>query len=224
MLGRSGTARSAPVVVGALAILTALLPLGLLVSTAWSPLVRLDAGATDAAERAVAGSPWLLAGARVVTLAGDPSVLWLLTVAAAATLAATGHRRLAVFVLVVRLGAQLISTGAKQVFDRARPVFEQPVDTALGAAFPSGHVLGAAAVWTGLAVLALALVGRRIARLLLGVAVVIAVAVAASRVLLGVHHLTDVVAGLLLGGGWTALCAAALVVGRHGTTVPGDRR
>lgn len=196
---------------GALAIVLAAVPLALLVRAEWPPLADVDAEITRDAEAAVSGSRTLLLVARAATLLGDPVLLWVLVLAAGALLARSGRPRLALFLLAVRLGAQLISSGLKLAVDRARPVFDVPVDEALGAAFPSGHALGAAAVWTALALL----LARRSRRtLVVVVTAAVVVAVAASRVLLGVHYLTDVVGGVLLGTGWTAVCAAVFIAQR----------
>jgi undecaprenyl-diphosphatase len=132
-------------VAGALALVTAAVPLALLVRSAWPPLAELDAAVVARAEAAVTGSPALLLAARTVTLAGDPALLWLLVLAVCALLWRRGSRRLVLFLLAVRAGSQLISSGLKVVVDRARPVFEVPVDAALGASFPSGHALAAGA-------------------------------------------------------------------------------
>lgn len=204
--------RLAIALLGALALVLAAVPLALLVRDAWPPLVELDRAAVRAAESAVSGSPALLLTARATTLLGDPTLLWVLVLVLSVLLWRRGARRLVLFLLAVRAGAQLLSTGLKVVVDRARPVFDEPVDTALGAAFPSGHALGSAAVWTALAVLALPWV-RRALPLLAG-ALLVAAAVAASRVLLGVHYVSDVVGGALMGLGWTAVCAAVLVAWR----------
>jgi undecaprenyl-diphosphatase len=79
----------------------------------------------------------------------------------------------------------------------------------LGPSFPSGHSATAAAFYACLALL----IGRQFRRparaALTGLAVGIAVAVAASRVLLDVHWLTDVIAGLALGWAWFSVCAVA---------------
>ena len=79
----------------------------------------------------------------------------------------------------------------------------------LGPSFPSGHSSTAAAFFAALALLA----GRRRSAsakaVLVGVAVGIAVAVACSRVLLDLHWVSDVVAGLALGWGWFAVCTIA---------------
>lgn len=198
---------------GAVALAVALVPLALLVRAEWPPLVDLDQAATDAAEDAVQSSGALLAAARAVTLLGDPGLVTAASLLLAAVLAARGHARLALLVVAVRAGTQVLSTSLKAALDRARPVFDVPVDAAAGGSWPSGHTIAAAGFWTVLAVLALPHVrqSRRAAVLAGGVAV--AALVGVSRVLLGVHHLSDVVGGLLLGVGWTAVCTAVLV--RH---------
>ena len=96
----------------------------------------------------------------------------------------------------------------KDLADRVRPAFN-PAAATLGPSFPSGHSATAAAFYACAALL----IGRRRGRparaLLAGLAVGLAVAVAASRVLLDVHWLTDVIAGLALGWAWFAVCAIA---------------
>lgn len=191
---------------GALAVVVAAVPLAVLVRTEQSLLLELDLRATAAAEDAVAGSDGLVLAAQTTTLLGEPVLLTALSAVLALLLWRTGRTRLALLVLAARIGAMVLSTGLKLVVDRARPVFDDPVALALGGSFPSGHALGSAAFWT---MLALVLAHRlQHLRLLLGAALAIAAAVAASRVLLGVHYLSDVVGGFLLGVGWTALCAA----------------
>lgn len=197
---------------GGLAVALAAVPLALLVGSEYAPVLRLDARVSGGAEDAVAGSGALLVLAQGVTLLGDP----LLMTAGAAVLAAVlwrrGRGRLALYVVVARVGALVLSQGLKLAVDRSRPVFEAPVATALGASFPSGHALGSAVFWTTTAVL---LVPRtRRPRLLLAAAVLLAVLVAASRVLLGVHYLSDVAGGLLLGLGWAAVVTAVFTAWR----------
>jgi membrane-associated phospholipid phosphatase len=214
---------SAPAVTGLVASVVALGPLALLVRSSWPPLVRLDAAVTDAAERAVTASPALLAAARATTHLGDPALAGVVAGGLALVLLARGHGRLALLVVAVRVGTQVLSTGTKAAVDRSRPVFEAPVDSALGASYPSGHTLAAAGLWSVIAVLLLSRVRPARRPLLLAAAVGIAVVVAASRVLLGVHHLSDVVAALALGLGWTALCTAVLVRRRAEDGVEVDR-
>lgn len=112
------------------------------------------------------------------------------------------------YLAVVTLGDSLVTNLVKGAVDRARPAID-PVAATLGPSFPSGHSSTAAAFFAALALLA----GRRRApaqkAVLAGLAVGLAVAVACSRVLLDLHWLSDVIAGLALGWGWFALCTAA---------------
>lgn len=120
-----------------------------------------------------------------------------------------GSSRLVVpFLIVVVAGDKLLTTAVKHLADRARPTLN-PIAETLGPSFPSGHSSTAAALFAGIALVVG--IGRpRIARAVIaGVGVGLAVAVAASRVLLDVHWLSDVIAGLALGWAWFAVCAVA---------------
>lgn len=210
-------ARLALGLVGALVVVVATVPLAVLIRADSPGLVEADLDLSRAAEGATRSSGLLLTAARAVTLLGEPALLTVAAAALAVVLYRRGHRRLAAFVLVARVGAMVLSTGLKLAVDRARPVFDEPIATALGASFPSGHALGAAAFYASLAVLLLPHARRRS----FAAAAVVAVAVAASRVLLGVHFPSDVTAGLLIGWGWIALCTAVFAVWRREEGAPG---
>jgi undecaprenyl-diphosphatase len=120
----------------------------------------------------------------------------------------TRNRWVAPFLLTVIVGDKLLTEAIKQLVDRARPTIEAVAAT-LGPSFPSGHTSTAAAAWAAFALVAGRWWGRRAWPALAGTAVGIAVGVAASRVLLDVHWLTDVLAGLALGWAWFAACAIA---------------
>lgn len=123
-------------------------------------------------------------------------------------IARTRSRWVVPFLLVVMLGDKVLTEAIKQLVDRARPAIE-PVAATLGPSFPSGHTSTAAASWAAFALVAGRWWGPRAWPALAGLAVGIAVAVAASRVLLDVHWLSDVLAGLALGWTWFAACAIA---------------
>jgi membrane-associated phospholipid phosphatase len=120
----------------------------------------------------------------------------------------TRNRWVAPFLIAVILGDKLLTEAIKQLIDRARPTIEAVAAT-LGPSFPSGHTSTAAASWAAFALVAGRWWGRRAWPALAGTAVGIAVGVACSRVLLDVHWLTDVLAGLALGWAWFAACAIA---------------
>ena len=115
---------------------------------------------------------------------------------------------IAPFILIVMAGDELLTGTVKQLADRLRPTFN-PAAATLGPSFPSGHSATAAAFYATAALLIGRRSGRRTRAVLAGLAIGIAVAVAASRVLLDLHWLTDVIAGLGLGWAWFAACAIA---------------
>jgi undecaprenyl-diphosphatase len=112
------------------------------------------------------------------------------------------------FLLLVVIGQNLLANGTKLLVDRARPAISQLTGFS-GSSFPSGHSTAAAATYAGVALLMSRGRGRSARALLAAGAVAIAAAVATTRVLLGVHWLTDVMAGLALGWAWFALCSIA---------------
>jgi undecaprenyl-diphosphatase len=112
------------------------------------------------------------------------------------------------YLAAVGIGVVLLNNGLKLWVDRERPDIAQLVGHS-GASFPSGHSAAAAACWAAIALVVTRHESRRIRVVGAGVAVLIAVAVAASRVLLGVHWLTDVVAGLVVGWAWFFLVSLA---------------
>jgi membrane-associated phospholipid phosphatase len=112
------------------------------------------------------------------------------------------------FLAVVIGGQVLLTNGIKHVLDRVRPEFN-PVAETLGPSFPSGHSAGAAAFLGAVALLVSRGRTPHHRALIVGVAAGLAAGVACSRVMLGVHWLSDVVAGLLFGWAWFAACSIA---------------
>jgi undecaprenyl-diphosphatase len=112
------------------------------------------------------------------------------------------------FFVVLMAGEETLTLTIKHLADRARPTLN-PIAATLGPSFPSGHSATAAAFYAGAALVLARGRSRRWCSLLAGAAVAIAVGVAASRVLLDVHWLSDVVAGAMLGWAWFAICAIA---------------
>jgi len=127
-------------------------------------------------------------------------------VVAAVDLVRTRNRWSVLFLLVVLVGMELISTGVKDLVARTRPALVSEA-AHLGPSFPSGHSATAAAFYAAAALVLGRRLGPRGRRLLAAAAVGVAVAVAGSRVLLDLHWLSDVVGGLALGWGWFAVCA-----------------
>jgi membrane-associated phospholipid phosphatase len=126
-----------------------------------------------------------------------------------------GDKRWVLTLVAAVPGAMVLNVGAKNLVQRARPVVEQPVLVLDTYSFPSGHAAGSAALYTFAAAWLLsrmqgALPAARLA--VIGAAIVITLWVAFSRVYLGVHYVSDVIAGMLLGTLWLAVCLS--VAGR----------
>jgi undecaprenyl-diphosphatase len=144
----------------------------------------------------------------ITDLGDTPAIVTLIVVVAVVESMRVRSRFVVPFLLAVTIGNHLATTAVKDLIERARPTLN-PIAETLGPSFPSGHSSTAAAFYAAAALL----IGRRrghLARTVLaGLAVGIAVAVACTRVLLDVHWVSDVVAGLALGWCWFALCAIA---------------
>lgn len=144
----------------------------------------------------------------VTHLGATPTVIVLAVVVAVMEMRRLKSPWIAPFLALVILGNVAIYTTVKDLVDRLRPELN-PVAESLGPSFPSGHSATAAAFFAAAALLIGRARSKKVRAVLAGVAAGIAVAVAATRVLLGVHWLSDVIAGLVLGWTWFAVCGLA---------------
>jgi membrane-associated phospholipid phosphatase len=154
---------------------------------------------------------------RVVTWSGNGGFLALVVVAAVLVLSRRHLMTDAVFVLLAFAGAEVITFGMKQGFRRDRPFFEDPLATASSFSFPSGHALVSLAVYGSIAlVVAGHARSRRLAAAVLALAAIWILAIGFSRLYLGVHFLSDVLAGYAAGAAWLALLYVSIDVrGRY---------
>lgn len=153
------------------------------------------------------GPRWLEEVARDVTALGGFTTLGLIVFAVCGLLWLLGKRRTVAFVLVAILGALLLNYGLKGVFERPRPDLVPHGSLVYSASFPSGHSLMATATYLTLgALLARVLSGRSLKIYVFSLALAVALLVGCSRVYLGVHWPTDVLAGWSAGAAWALLC------------------
>ncbi|HSF26783.1 MAG TPA: phosphatase PAP2 family protein [Actinomycetes bacterium] len=224
---------SVRVALASLSLLVVAVPFALLlvlVEGRWAPLLRIDVATDDALHAFAVDHDTFVNLMRLLSWSGSTTVWFVVYGAIAATLLVRGRLRLATFVVVTIAGSSLLNSFAKSAVDRARPALADPVARADGWSFPSGH---AQAAIVGYTVLVLLLVWvspwPAIARWrwLIGVAAAVMIlAIGFSRIALGVHYLSDVLGGYLLGAAWMLALVSAFGVlsrGRRARRVRGRR-
>ena len=174
---------------------------------------------------------------RAVTRLGDTAVV-AVALAAAVAFDYRRHHHLPVvgFAITIAVGVVVLNNTLKAIIDRERPDIEQLIGSA-GSSFPSGHSATAAAGWAAIVLVLERSLSRRTRPLLVSIGGFIVVSVASSRALLGVHWLTDVIAGVIVGWAWFLVVAvmfggrvqrfgepALEAIGSAATTAPHDER
>ena len=163
------------------------------------------------------GPWWLREAAADLTSLGGISVLTLFAVIAFLFLLIQGKRLSALLMAGGLLGGVALSEGLKALFERARPpAVYQAVDT-LNASFPSGHALLSTVFYLSLGVmLTRAFPRKRLKAFVLGSAILVALLIGLTRVYLGAHWASDVIAGWCAGAAWAmALWLVAYAVQRR---------
>jgi len=155
------------------------------------------------------------AGLTVVMLAltglGDPVVVIVTGLVLAGLFWKAGERWRALFLFLSVPAGLALNTALKHAFLRARPVFDEPLASAHGYSFPSGHVAGATLLYTAVAVILVRSVrGARNRVRVVAVAGLLIVVVSFTRMYLGVHYLTDVLSRRRMAFSWVALSATLL--------------
>lgn len=159
--------------------------------------------------------PWgpekLFEAVRDVTALGGIFLRNLFALAAVVALLFLSLRREAVLYAMTVITGWLANSGVKELVGRERPQIVPHLMEAGGESFPSGHAFSAAVVYIGMAIAFAAMSRRHSVRYtVIGAAMVLSAMVAWSRVMLGVHFPSDVLAGWLGGAGWAFLAAALL--------------
>ena len=152
------------------------------------------------------GPMWLEEAMRDITAMGSFTILGFLLIAAVLYLGLSGKGRTATFVAFAVIGGTIVSTGLKMLFDRPRPDVEAATRV-FTASFPSGHATVSAVVYLTLGLLLAEAMSRRPLKVyFIGLGVFMTLAVGISRIYIGVHYPTDVIAGWSLGTAWALVC------------------
>jgi undecaprenyl-diphosphatase len=199
-------------VLAALALVLVAVPFALtllLVEDKWAPLLQADNGARDSLHAYAVSHEGFVDAMRLISDSGSalawqvvltPVVVWLLW---------RRLPRLALFVVVTAVGSSLLNTVVKAVVNRLRPVLTDPVAQESGLSFPSGHAQAAMVGYAVLLLVFLPILHGAWRKLAVTLAVFMVLAIGFSRVALGVHYVSDVVGGLVLGAAWVAAMTAA---------------
>lgn len=153
------------------------------------------------------GPRWLEAAALDLTALGGPTVLGLTVLAVVGFLALEGLYRNAAFVFAASTGGWFLNWMLKEIFARPRPDIVPHLREVVSLSFPSGHALTSAVVFLTLGALLMRVAENRLVKFYcMAVAMLATLLVGATRVYLGVHYPTDVLAGWLIGASWALFC------------------
>jgi membrane-associated phospholipid phosphatase len=156
-------------------------------------------------------SPDLTTFFEAVTRLGNVSTLLVLVLLACAVLWRKGWIVELQLLVLAGVGAEIITVGLKHGFQRDRPFFSDPLATEGSYSFPSGHASVSLAVYGTLGFIAARHLGSRRAQFaVFAGTTVLVLLIGFSRLYLGVHFLSDVIAGYSLGIAWVALCVVLL--------------
>lgn len=153
------------------------------------------------------GPPWLEHVMRDITSLGSFTLVSAITLVAIGYLLIDGKRAAALFVMVAIAGGVVLSEGLKHLFARPRPELVAHLVEVQTASFPSGHAMLSAVTFLTLgALLSRVQKSSRLKGYVISVAILLTLLIGASRIYLGVHWPTDVLAGWCAGAAWAMAC------------------
>lgn len=153
------------------------------------------------------GPAWLEMVAFDITALGGPTVLGMTVLAIVGFLVLQGMYRNAAFVFLASVGGWMLNDLLKELFARPRPQVVPHLRQVMSLSFPSGHALTSAAVYLTLGALLMRVAQSRMVKFYcMFIAILATLLIGSTRVYLGVHYPTDVLAGWLIGISWALFC------------------
>ena len=203
---------------GGLAAFLVAVPFALLlylVESAWEPLEDVDAGTAEQLNEVARDNPLLVDVLDVVSVVFDPWTFRFVVLGVVVWLWRTGARRLAAWAAVTTVVGGALGGTIKLLVERIRPVLDDPVAQAGGYSFPSGHALNSL-LGCGVLILVFLPVLSRTGRFTsYAVALVVVLLTGFDRIALGVHYVSDVLAGWVVALACLAATSAAFEVWRR---------
>ncbi len=200
-----------------LAVVLVGIPFGFLLHqvTTDGPLTALDDSAARWLHTRIQGEDGVIGLVEAVSFTGKPIFLLFAVGIPGAWILYHGGKKLAIFLAVTCIGGGIVDTGVKVVVGRPRPKVEEPIVEAFGNSFPSGHSMSAVVCYGALLLVFLPLMTNRVRNLAIAAYVVLVLAIGFSRLMLGVHFISDVIGGYVLGIAWLAASVAAFEIWRE---------
>lgn len=201
----------------AVAVVLVGIPFGLLLHqvTRDGPLTELDESGAQWLHVRVVDNDAIEAAMHAVSFTGKPIFLFFAVGIPALWLLLRGARKLFLFLLVVSIGGGLVDTAVKVAVGRPRPTFDEPIATAFGKSFPSGHSMSSLVCYGALLLVFMPLIPRRWRPWAIGSTALFVLAIGFSRLALGVHFVSDVLGGYVLGAAWLIGSVAAFEIWRE---------
>jgi undecaprenyl-diphosphatase len=153
------------------------------------------------------GPPWVSGVLLDLTALGGPTVISLIVAAVVGFLALQGRYWTALFIFLTAASGEVVNYTLKGLFARPRPTVVPHLREVFSSSFPSGHAMQSAIIYLTLGAMLMRLAERRLTKIYCcTVAMGLTFLVGLSRVYLGVHYPTDVLAGWIVGLFWASLC------------------
>ena len=153
------------------------------------------------------GPEWMESSVLDLTALGGPTFLWMMVAAVAGFLVLQTRYRTAIVILVTSASGELLNSAMKHLFNRPRPAIVPHLRAVYSTSFPSGHAMESAIVYLTLGAILMRASDTVPTKIyILGIAVLLTALAGGSRVYLGVHYPTDVLAGWIVGFLWATIC------------------
>ena len=179
------------------------------------PVTEIDQGVAEAIHEWIRDSPILVGLSYFFSFLGVPPFFYVTIGLAAFWFYRRGYWRLSLWMVTTPLLSGVISTTVKVLVNRERPEFDAPITEAFGKSFPSGHAMTSTVGYGTLLLAFLPLIPPKWKPRAIAAYVALVLLVSASRLGLGVHYLSDVLGGMVLGAAWLCVSVATFRIWRR---------
>src|SRR5215468_4649916 len=186
-----------------------------LVRLQWTPLESADHATAADLNSVVSGHAAVVRLIRGVTWLGSDGVLWTVVGVLALVLAIRRRWRLAAYLVVTSAGALVLDPVLKDLVGRLRPTVAHPIAHGTGNSFPSGHSLGSIICYGAVLLVFLPATSGRWRTAFRATMITLVALIGLSRLLLGVHYVSDVIGAWAIGIAWIGLTTYAFEVLRR---------